>query len=145
MTFYEVDMGTDSNKLFRDFSPALFGLMETGYFDTGCSETVQRILYDIYINSPCTAASVARRLHISKSHISGIINEYEKEGYIRREEPENNGRILLLYLTDKGKSYIEMFMSDASSNVGKKIAALGEVDRQKLMEAFSTIMNILKQ
>ena len=138
-------MGTDSNKLFRDFSPALFGLMESGYFDTGCSDTVQRILYDIYINSPCTAASVAKRLHLSKSYLSKIVNSYEKEGYVCREKPENNGRILLLYLTDKGKSYIEMFMSDASSNVGKKIAALGEVDRQKLMEAFSTIMNILKQ
>ena len=138
-------MSTNSNKLFRDFSPALFGLMETGYFDTGCSETVQRILYDIYINSPCTSASVARRIHISKSHMSGIIKEYEKEGYVRREVPENDARIYLLYLTDKGKTYIETFMSSASSSVGKKIAALGEIDRQKLMEAFSTIMNILKQ
>ena len=138
-------MGTDSNKLFRDFSPALFGLMETGYFDTGCSETVQRILYDIYTNSPCTAASVARRLHISKSHMSGIVKEYEKEGYIHREESEDDARILLLYLTDKGETYIKNFMSSASSSVAKKITALNEIDRQKLMDAFSTIMNILKQ
>lgn len=138
-------MGTDSGKLFRDFSPALFELMETGYFDTGCSDSVQRILYDIYTNSSCTAASVARRLHLSKGYVSKVINSYEKEGYIRREESESDARILLLYLTDKGKTYIETFMSDASSSVGKKIAALGEVDRQKLMEAFSTIMNILKQ
>ena len=138
-------MGRDSDKLFRDFSPALFGLMETGYFHTGCSDTVQRILYDIYKNHGCTAASVSKRLHISKSYISRIIKDYEKEGYIRREEAENDARIYLLYLTDKGKTYIETFMSSASSSVGKKIAALGEVDRQKLMEAFSTIMNILKQ
>ena len=138
-------MATDSNKLFRDFSPALFGLMETGYFDTGCSDTVQRILYDIYINRGCTASSVAKRLHISKSYISSIIKNYVKEGYISREESENDARIYLLYLTDKGKTYIEMFMSSASSSIEKKIAALGEVDRQKLMEAFSIIMNILKQ
>ena len=138
-------MATDSNKLFRDFSPALFGLMETGYFDTGCSDTVQRILYDIYVNRGCTASSVAKRLHISKSYISGIIKNYEKEGYIRREETESDARILLLHLTDKGETYIKNFMSSASSNVAKKITALNEIDRQKLMEAFSTIMNILKQ
>lgn len=113
-------MGTDSNKLFCDFSPALFGLMDTGYFDTGCSDTVQRILYDIYVNSGCTASSLAKRLHISKSHISEIIKNYEKEGYIRREETESDARILLLYLTDKGETYIKNFMFSASSSVAKR-------------------------
>ena len=138
-------MSTNLNGIYRDFSPALFELMEIGYFDTGCSDTVQRILYDIYTNSGCTATSVGKRLHLSRSHISEIINEYEKEGYIRREESANDARKLLLYLTDKGKSYIEAYMNSASSSVAKKIAALEEIDRKKLMDAFNTIMNILKQ
>ena len=118
-----------------EFSPAIFQLMDAGYFDTGCSDVQLRILHEIYINGGCSAASIEKKLHINKGYVSRIIRDFEKEGYISKQQSTDDRRFFHLFLTEKGVTYTEEHMRTATASVAKKIRSLNEIDKQKLLEA----------
>ena len=127
------------------FPVSVFELMDTGFYDSGFSNTTIRIMYEIYNNLGSTASSIAKKLKVHRTLIGRNIARLEKEQYLTRTQSPDDERKLILHLTDKGKTYIECKMKDSSDAVAKKIAALNEIDRNKLMEAFSTIQTILNK
>ena len=127
------------------FPPALFQLLGASYFDTGCSEAEVRILHEIYVNNGCSAAAVGKRLCIDKAQVCREVKALEKQGFVYRQQSDDDKRVFHLYLTDRGITRTEEYMRRASDRVSEKVLALNEPDREKLMQAFETIMCILKQ
>ncbi|MBQ3183893.1 MAG: MarR family transcriptional regulator [Clostridia bacterium] len=131
-------------KMISGFPVSVLQLMDTGFYDSGFSNTTIRIMYEIYNNLGCTASSIAKTLKVHRTLVGRNIVNLEKEQYLTRTQCPDDERKLILHLTDKGKTYIETQMKDSSDAVAKKIASLNGIDRNKLMEAFSTIQTILK-
>ncbi len=125
------------------FPISVLQLMDTGFYDSGFNKSTIRVLFEIYNNIGSTASSIAKKLNAHRTHIGRIVCYLEKEQYLTRTQSTDDERKLILHLTDKGKTYIETQMKDSSDAVAKKIASLNEIDRNKLMEAFTTIQTIL--
>ena len=127
------------------FPVSVLQLMDIGFYNSGFNKSTIRVLYEIYNNIGCTASSIAKKLNVHRTLVGKIVSFLEKEQYLTRTQCPEDERKLILHLTDKGKTYIECQMKDSSDAVAKKIASLNEIDRNKLMEAFTTIQTILNR
>ncbi len=56
----------------------------------------------------CTRSSqLALHFNVSKANMTGMVSRLEKSGYIERKEFEDDYRVKILALTEKGKSFVE--------------------------------------
>ncbi len=66
---------------------------------TGPQSTLLRTLVK---EGPLSSASLSRRLYVTPSNITGIIDRLEKKGLVERIRKERDRRIVLINLTESG-------------------------------------------
>jgi len=66
---------------------------------TGPQSTLLRTLVK---KGPLSSASLSRRLYVTPSNITGIIDRLEKKGLVERIRKERDRRIVLINLTESG-------------------------------------------
>ena len=66
---------------------------------TGPQSTLLRTLVQ---EGPLSSASLSRRLYVTPSNITGIIDRLEKKGLVERIRKERDRRIVLINLTESG-------------------------------------------
>ena len=114
------------------------------YMDTEFSATYGRVLVELYIHDGYTAAGISKIIGLDRSHVSKIVRDHVKEGFITRSKSPADDRIYELHLTEKGVARTEEYMMLSENAVTERIETLSEIDRKRLIEAFDTINDILK-
>lgn len=127
----------------RVYMPAveLFG---GSYMQSDPSATEIRVLLEIYANDGCRAVGIARNLNLDKSHISMIVRKHIKDGFVVRKQSVDDRRAFELHLTQKGITRAEVYISQTKESVFKNIGELSEENYTALIDAFETIIRIMK-
>ncbi len=128
----------------RFYMPAM-DLLGNHYLGSEYSVPEARIFFEIYSNSGCNAAYIAKTMNIDKSYLSRIIKNYEKNGYLYKKTSEKDSRAYELYLTEKGKNKAEDFIQKSDQQISKLIQQLNQNDCELLKDAFDTIITILNK
>lgn len=136
---------TEKIRQFNRFYMPYMHLLGEHYLGSEYSVPEARIFFEIYTNEGCNAAHIAQIMGIDKSYLSRIIRRHEKDGYIRREKAEEDGRSYRLFLTESGKARAENFIRKSNRQIDGTISHVSEEDRKKLSEALDTVMQILKK
>jgi DNA-binding MarR family transcriptional regulator len=71
--------------------------------ETGIDKCHPPYLLAIAQHEGCGQEDIARTMHIDKGRIAKVTKDLISEGYVRREQNENDKRGYCLYLTEKGK------------------------------------------
>ena len=119
-------------------------LFSCSYLDVDSSLTSNRILVELYLHDGYTAANLARLFGMDRCYIAREVRNHVKEGFIIRKSSPTDRRILELHLTEKGVTRAECYIKESEDAVAKRIETLSEIDRNRLIEAFNTINDILK-
>tara|TARA_Y100000766_G_C18345801_1_gene337034 strand:- start:190 stop:501 length:312 start_codon:yes stop_codon:yes gene_type:complete len=53
------------------------------------------------------SSDLAQQLQVTKANMTGMISRLEKNGFVQRKECEDDYRVKLLSLTEKGKDFIK--------------------------------------
>lgn len=85
----------------RFYWPA-FDLLGNSYLGSAHLATEAQVLFEIFTHDGCTAASIAKTMHIDKSYLSRIIRSHEKKGDLYRTVSPADSRAYALHLTAKG-------------------------------------------
>lgn len=88
--------------------------------------------------------SIARSLHRDHGNISKICTVLENKGFVYRRRSDNDSRIVNIYLTEKGKEYIEEFSSIVAPLYEKLGDYMTDGDLRfllKSMEAIDSLFN----
>lgn len=120
-------------------------LLGNHYLGSEYSVPEARIFFEIYTNSGCNAAYIAKTMNIDKSYLSRIIKNHEKDGYLYRKSSEKDSRVYELYLTEKGKSKANELIQRSDRQIGEIIQQLSPEDCSLLRDAFDTIITILNK
>ena len=110
----------------------------------GAYSTEELLLMELYAGNINSASSFAKKFGYSRNYVGKIIKQHEKKSLILRSKSPDDGRILLLSLTPKGKTYTETLIKKNNSELCEKLSLLSESDQNELIGAFNTITNILK-
>ncbi len=93
--------------------------------------------------SEITMTELAEYIHAPMSTATGIIDRLVKNGYIKRERSEEDRRIVVLKLSEKGLQEITRLKELISSYISKVAGSLTQDEIQVLTGVISKVINIL--
>lgn len=128
----------------RFYLPAL-ELLGNHYLQSEYSVTEARIFYELYVNPGCTAASIARGMHLDKSYLSRILKAHEKNGYLYKTPSAQDARSFQLYLTEQGSRRAEAFIQRSNQQIAALIQPLSPAECGELSAALECVMRMLRK
>lgn len=70
---------------------------------TGIAPAQAYVLGELWFNEPLSQVDLARRLDIGKATVGQTLARLERAGVILRRRDENDRRVVMVHLTDKGR------------------------------------------
>lgn len=102
------------------------------------------LMHELYHYPGITLNELSKRLSLSKSTVSGIVDRLEKNGYVIREIPENNRRTVKISLSPKASN--EAYFRNIKTNLLSPILEkLGLEETEKIVEAFRKLEAVTRE
>lgn len=139
------DAAIERIRRFTRFYLPRFDLLGNHYLGSEYSAAEARVLYEIYVNDGCTAATIAKTMNLDKSYLSRIIHTHAHKGYLTRTPSPADSRAYELHLTCFGAARVKEFIRKSNEQVAEKISSLSDEACVQLIAAFDTITNLLEE
>lgn len=130
-------------RAFNRFYTRLIGLLDNNILNSDYTLPEVRILYEIYTSPGCTSKEVIEVMNIDKGYFSRILRRFWKKGFLKKKVSENDGRAILLYLTQKGKDEFLKLNSRQNDQVQQLLNKLSTSKREDLISHMKDIKIIL--
>lgn len=101
-----------------------------------------RILTIIKNNENTTVSHITEALKMSKSTISISISNLEKKGYISKEKNRADFRVVNLFLTDKGKEFLQKINSSVE-DIKSNLRELPKEKNEDILKALLILIHSL--
>ncbi len=102
-------------------------------------------LEDIAEHDRTTITELTKRIYLDASTLVGIIDRLEGKGLVRRERDKNDRRQIHIYISDKGKDFIENSPIISKSSVTKAIQAMSESDQQQFSRLLDKMLTHMEK
>lgn len=129
---------------FNRFYTRQLGLLDPGYLHSPFSLTEVRVLYELAHRDAPAAAELASDLGLDAGYLSRILLRFRKQGLLRRETSERDGRRSHLSLTAKGKRAFAPLQAEANREIAAMLKKLSAEDCLKLIGAMRAIEGLLR-
>lgn len=102
-----------------------------------------RLLGKLYFSGKETikASDLSGQLEITPAAVTHLVNPLEEAGYLERLPDPNDRRVVLIGLTDKGKEFAQVLISDANQRLAGLIEHLGEEDSIRFIHLMSKTLD----
>lgn len=90
-----------------------------------------------------TASVLSRRLHLSQSTVTGILDRLEKKGLVERTRDTRDRRKVNLKVTPTGQSMLEHAPAPVQLGLVKAVAELSEEEQAAMADSLFRIVRIL--
>ena len=114
--------------------------MAKRYGLTGPQSAVLRLLVN---NGPLSSAELSRRLYVTPSNVTGIIDRLEKKGLVERIRKEGDRRVALINLTENGHQLSKAIPDPIEKKFISELADLEPQHVQILGMAMQQIMDLI--
>lgn len=92
-----------------------------------------------------TMSQLSEHMNFPMSTATGIIDRLVKKGYLQRGRNGSDRRIVVITLSDKGRTFMQHIRTIASEYIRKAYEALDEEERQYLFKIFNKISAAFQQ
>ncbi|AIQ59969.1 MarR family winged helix-turn-helix transcriptional regulator [Paenibacillus borealis] len=107
-------------------------------FDSSLQPAAFHIIRWLYSYGPASAAAIAEATAMDRSSVSRLIKQLESMGYVRREASPDDGRAILLSLTELGHQQTLGALNEKGSVFYERIAGWNDYELHQFI-------NMLKQ
>lgn len=114
--------------------------MAKKYGLTGPQSAVLRLLAN---NGDLSSAALSRRLYVTPSNVTGIIDRLEKKGYVRRTRKEGDRRVTLITLTESGQQLSKRIPDPIEKKIITELADLEPQHVEILKMAMQQIVDLI--
>lgn len=118
-------------------------MQSTKYNDISISEI--HTIEAIGINELKNMTEVANKLKITMGTLTIAVNNLVKKGYVVRERMESDRRVVLVELTNKGKTVYRLHRRFHDIMVSRTINGLTEEEEKILIRALQKLNNFFKE
>lgn len=133
----------DSIRAFNRYYTGLIGLLNDHLLDSEYSLVEVRILYEIHTNQPVSASQIMAEIHIDKGYLSRVLKQFEKAGLISKEISDEDARMTLVSLTEKGAQLFNELNDASNQQIAALIKKLTKEQQQQLAGHMQAIRAIL--
>lgn len=101
--------------------------------ELGLTTAQLRVMFDIRDCPGVTAGELAHKLSVTPPTISGIVDRLVRMGLVRREDDEDDRRLVRNYLTEKGKAACTRLERGAEIYTRRLLVELNHEDLEALV------------
>ncbi len=128
---------------FNRFYTRQIGVVQEYLLKSQFSLTGVRVLYELAHRDNITAIDLRRELGLDRGYLSRMLQEFEKQGWIKTTPSHADRRRIFLSLTHKGEKVFTPLDRRSSEEVSAMLARLSPSQQKDLLGAMRTIENIL--
>ena len=131
---------------FNRFYTRQIGVLRKTYLGSPYSLAEMRVLFEIAQAGKFgarTATDIGRTLDLDAGYLSRVLRNFEKAGLISRKPPPEDARQSHLALTAKGANTFAPYEKRSQDDVAEMLGTLQPSDQARLIEAMTTIENLL--
>ncbi len=137
-----MDDAVASLRAFARFYTRFVGALDAHYLDSDLSLAEARLLYEIANREAPLAAELQAELGLDAGYVSRMLRRFQAEGWIARGRGAD-ARQRPISLTAAGRQAFGELDARTRTQVAGRIAALGERDRETLVEALGAVTALL--
>ena len=101
------------------------------------------VLRSLFHNGPLSSADLSRRLYVTPSNITGVIDRLEKKGLVERLRKAGDRRVSLITLTGTGSEFSKSLPDPIEKRFISHLADLEPEHVQILGVAMNQILNYM--
>jgi DNA-binding MarR family transcriptional regulator/GNAT superfamily N-acetyltransferase len=131
-------------RAFNRFWTKQIGILGTSILETRYSLTEARVLFELAQKEVVEVADLRSWLDLDAGYLSRILAQFRTSKLITTEASEADGRRQLVRLTARGRKTLDGLNARSSEQVRSMLAGLSENDQRRLVEAMSSIRQILE-
>ncbi len=90
-------------------------------------------------------SEIGRRVHISKSNMTSLIDKLVEKELVKRVPDEKDRRVINIAITDKGKGLLWNWKKRSNNEIKRSLSALSDEDLEKFYQSVENIKDILSK
>ncbi len=123
-----IELWGQINKVYEKFRKAQVKTI----FEADLTVPQYGVLEVLLNEGPMTLKKIGERLFVSGANITCVIDNLEKEGFVKRVPSNVDRRMILAELTDDGKNKIETLYPQNSKNIYETASMLNTMEQAEL-------------
>ncbi|HHP7235925.1 MAG TPA: MarR family winged helix-turn-helix transcriptional regulator [Desulfobacterales bacterium] len=142
-------MTNENERLIKEIVGGVRRLVRAVYLDAskisrrfGLTAAQNAVVRCIVSEGPISSAELSRKLFVTPSNITGIIDRLEKKGLVVRVRQESDRRVVLISLTNAGRKLGKALPDPVESRFISQLADLEPERVQYLAEAMGQILHL---
>ena len=135
----------DKIRGFNRFYTNVIGLLDQHFLDSPFSLTEGRVLYEICHIEDCSAKKIRENVVIDEGYLSRILDDFVKQGLIKKTRSPQDGRLWTILPTEKGKREFASLNDSSNRLISHMIEALSEEERTALLNRMEGIRSLLEK
>jgi DNA-binding MarR family transcriptional regulator len=143
-------MYEENEMLIKDIVSAIRKFVRAVSLDTfkmsrqyGLTGPQSAILSTLFKEGPLSSASLSRRLYVTPSNITGIIDRLESKGFVERTKKKGDRRIALIELTESGSELSSGLPDPIEKKLISELADLETEHVRILALVMNQILNLI--
>lgn len=100
------------------------------------------LAYLTYGKNRVTSGELSEYLDLSTPRVASALNSLSKKGFIKRKKDEQDKRVVIVNITEPGKSFVKEEHEEAMGALEKILEKLGEQDAREFVRITKKIQEI---
>ena len=100
--------------------------------DTGVTLTQFAVLEALYHLGPMSLSDIAQKVLTTGGNLTMVVGNLERQGLARRQRAPEDGRVLIVVLTAKGKALIRQIFPRHAAAIAEFLSALSPQEQAQL-------------
>ena len=141
----------DNESVIRDIVQSIRRLVRAEYLDSqkmskqyGLTGPQSLVMWLLINNGPLSSADLSRRMYVTPSNLTGIIDRLQKKELVERIRKEGDRRVALITLTESGEKLGQSIPDPIEKKFVNQLADLDPEHIQILAMAMNQILNLIE-
>ncbi|WP_416827127.1 MarR family winged helix-turn-helix transcriptional regulator [Ectobacillus polymachus] len=104
-----------------------------------------QVLLLLHEHDVLTVSEIGKRLCISRPNMTPLLNKLIDEDLIHRHNSENDRRVLIVSLTDNGKSFVDQYKQYIMDKMQESFQDIKDNELAKLDESLQTLQSFISK
>jgi DNA-binding MarR family transcriptional regulator/GNAT superfamily N-acetyltransferase len=118
-------------------------MLNSGMYDTPYSLTEGRVIYELGQRDAVDLRDLRLTLGLDASYLTRIVRRFRSDGLVDTQPSTQDGRRQVLRLTAHGRAVAKLLDERSQEQNRELLAPLAEADRQRLVQAMTTIRAVI--
>lgn len=110
-----------------------------------CSKNEVLIFWLLYRKEEANMTEIAEYIHVPLNTATGIVSKMEKNGFIVRDRLKEDKRVVVIHLTEKGKTQVKALVDEITYYAVQTVSAFSKEEMDIFFRMAKRVVEVLKK